>query len=85
MHKRVIGERIEFDTSNSQTHQQKDLSWAKIHLETCKKGKFYRTSDVYKENNILFAFYIDVNKQQKDNYIVILLYGTADKVYFYAV
>ena len=68
LHKRVTREQLEFDTCNSLVHKRKDLTWAKIHLETCRQGRFYRTDDLYKEKNIIFAFYTDVNKNQKEHY-----------------
>ena len=68
LHKRVTREKLEFDTRNSLVHKRKDLTWAKIHLETCRQGRFYRTDDLYKEQNIIFAFYTDVNKNQKEHY-----------------
>ena len=68
LHKRVAKEKLEFDTRNSLVYKRKDLTWAKIHLETCKQGRLYRTYEVYKEKNIIFAFFIDFNKNQKEHY-----------------
>ena len=69
LHKRVTEEKLEFDTRNSLVHKRKDLTWAKIHVEVCRQGRFYSTDDIYKEKNIIFAFYTDVNKNQKEHYL----------------
>ena len=68
LHKKVAEEKIEFDTRDSLAHKSKDLTWAKIHLETCIQGIFYRRDNVYKEKNIIFAFYTDVGKNQQEHY-----------------
>ena len=68
LHKKVAEEKLEFDTCDSLAHKSKDLTWAKIHLETCKQGIFYRRENVYKEKNIIFAFYLDTRKKQQEHY-----------------
>ena len=68
LHKKVAEEKLEFDTCDSLAHKSKDLTWAKIHMETCKQGIFYRRDNVYKEKNIVFAFYTDVSKNQQEHY-----------------
>ena len=68
LHKKVTEEKLEFDTCDSLDHKSKDLTWAKIHMETCKQGIFYRRDNVYKEKNIIFAFYTDVSKNQQEHY-----------------
>ena len=68
LHKKVAEEKLEFDTCDSLAHKSKDLTWAKIHLETCIQGIFYRRDNVYKEKNIIFAFYTDARKNQQEHY-----------------
>ena len=69
LHKKVAEEKLEFDTCDSLAHKSKDLTWAKIRLDvTGIKGIFYRRENVYKEKNIIFAFYVDTRKNQKEHY-----------------